>query len=301
LRTIADTEAAIGSGGITVRWKVGLAIGATILFWASAFAGIRVALHGYSPLQVAGLRYLVAFLVLIGLTAFRQRTWPKRKDLPLIAAAGAVGIAGYNVLLNYGELAVSAGAASFMVNTVPVFTTLLARVFLEERLRLKTWLGVFVSFAGTSMIAFAEAKDSEISYAALIVLLAALCQSLYFILSKPLLAVYSSLDFTLWAVFTGAILMSPGWNGVHRIWTAPPSSTMAILYLGVFPAAIGYVTWAYALRHAQVSKTVSFLYLVPPLSTAIGWVCLREAPSWMSVGGGVTAMAGVLIVNRRSK
>jgi drug/metabolite transporter (DMT)-like permease len=60
-------------------------------------------------------------------------------------ACGLLGIALYNALLNTGEQTVSAGAASFIVNTLPIFTALLAQSFLHERFNRWGWLGSLVS------------------------------------------------------------------------------------------------------------------------------------------------------------
>jgi len=60
----------------------------------------------------------------------------------------------------------------------------------------------------------------------------------------------------------------------------------------VFPAAIGYVCWAYVLTRMPVARTASFLYFVPAITTALGWVWLREVPSIASLAGGLVAILG---------
>jgi drug/metabolite transporter (DMT)-like permease len=73
--------------------------------------------------------------------------------------------------------------------------------------------------------------------------------------------------------------------------------TLAVLYLGVFPGAIGYVTWAYALAHLSASRAASFLYLQPLLALGIAWVWLGELPAVTALLGGVLVLAGVMVVN----
>src|SRR5688500_12644360 len=86
----------------------------TIVFWASAFAGIRVGLESFSPTSLALLRYLVASLVLLIIAIIRRRPLPQLRDMPAIALLGFLGFSAYNVALNIGEIAVSAGVASFI-------------------------------------------------------------------------------------------------------------------------------------------------------------------------------------------
>jgi drug/metabolite transporter (DMT)-like permease len=72
-----------------------------------------------------------------------------------------------------------------------------------------------------------------------------------------------------------------------------------MVYLGIFPTAVAYVTYAYAFSRMDASVAASFLYLVPVLAYLIAWVWLGETPSLVSVAGGMIVLAGVFIVNRR--
>lgn len=111
------------------------AIGVTLLPWASAFAAIRAGLTAYAPGTLALLRFLVASTVLgIYALATRMRL-PALRDLPAMLLMGLVGITLYHVPLNYGEVTVTAGAASLLIASAPTFTALLATAFLGERLR----------------------------------------------------------------------------------------------------------------------------------------------------------------------
>src|SRR5437867_6441082 len=88
-----------------------LPVATTVLLWASAFPGIRAALKGFSPTGLASLRFTIAAIVLLMASLAIRPRWPRGRDLFQIALAGGVGITGYNILLNTGELTISAGAA----------------------------------------------------------------------------------------------------------------------------------------------------------------------------------------------
>lgn len=94
---------------------LGIAIGTTIVLWASAFAGIRAAPIGYSPTHLAFLRFLVASLVLGVYALVTHRSLPLARDVPGFLLLGGIGISLYNVALNAGEQQVSAGSASLLV------------------------------------------------------------------------------------------------------------------------------------------------------------------------------------------
>ncbi|MDX1523379.1 MAG: EamA family transporter, partial [Anaerolineae bacterium] len=186
-----------------MRLTTKLAIATTVILWASAFAGIRAGLSDYSPAHLATLRFLIASLVLAAVAGLRGIGRPGLADLPRLFIVGFMGIPAYNLALNIGEVTVSAGAASFIINTAPIFTALLALRLLGERIAPIGWLGMVVSFSGVGLIAVGDGSGLEFSRGALFVLLAALCQSLYFVLQKPLLKKYSSFQVVSYATWLG--------------------------------------------------------------------------------------------------
>src|SRR6202790_4312790 len=104
----------------------------TLIVWASAFAGIRAGLRGYSPANLAVLRFLIASTVLAiyaGVAHFRR---PEFRDLPGLVLMGAIGITFYNLALNHGETRVGAGAASLLIASRAISTALAAQFLLHE-------------------------------------------------------------------------------------------------------------------------------------------------------------------------
>src|SRR6202790_1581540 len=145
----------------------------TLIVWASAFARTRAGLRGYSPANLAILRFLIASLVLAiypGVAHFRR---PELRDIPGLVLTGAIGITFYNLAQNYGETRVTAGAASLLIASTPIWTALAARFWLHERLTAIGWCGVFVSFAGVALIASGEGAGIRFSPQALIIFAAA--------------------------------------------------------------------------------------------------------------------------------
>jgi drug/metabolite transporter (DMT)-like permease len=287
---------------LRVNWRTFAAVTVTIISWASAFPGIRAGLQGYTPEHLALLRYLTASAVLAGYALATRMPLPQRRDIPGIALVGALGITIYNIALNTGEQGVSAGVASLIVAAAPVFVAILAGIFFRERLRAWGWLGIAASFVGVGVIALGTGTGFSVNPKALLVLAAAVAQILFFVSQKPFLKRYSALQLTTYAIWMGSLFLlvfAP--DLLPQIQSAPPSATLAIIYLGIFPGAIGYACWSYVLARIPASIAASFLYLVPAFAIVIAWVWLGEKPSLITLGGGLLVICGVVIVNTYGK
>ena len=279
-----------------------MALGATVFFWASAYAGIRAALEAFGPGEVALARLLVASVVLSLYAVATRMRLPEVRDLPAVVLSGLLAFAVYHVALNYGEVTVSAGAAGVLIATAPVFTALLAAAFLGERLGGLGWIGMAVSFAGAVLISVNEGEGFSVNPDAFLVLLSAVCVSVYFVFQRPYLRKYGALAFTTYAIWAGAVFAVPFLPGLlSQTLAAPVGTTLIMIYLGVLPTAIAYVTYAYAMSRMDASVAVSFLYLIPVLAYLIAWVWLGEAPMLLAAVGGAITLAGVLLVNRRAR
>lgn len=285
------------------------ALAATLLFWSSAFVAIRVAVRSFDPGAMALLRFLVASAAIGSWIAARRRaaradrprSWRlERRDLPGLLALGATGVAGYHLLLNAGERTVSAGSASVLICTAPIWTVLLARLILGERLEARALAGVALAFAGVVWVSLGESTGPLWSPGALLVSGAALLQGLFFTLQKLFLRRHAPLQLTAWAIWLGTALLLP-WAPrlAADLARAPLPAVLAVVYLGVFPSAIAYFTWTHALARAAASRVTSVLFLVPPLAVVMGWLLLDERPGVAALGGGALTLAGVLLAQRR--
>jgi len=276
----------------------------TITLWASAFVAVRYTVEQYSPGNLALLRFITASIVLIPIVIKKNIKVPPFKDLPQIILLGLLGITFYNILFNNGMLTITAGSASFLLNTVPLFTAILAVLFLKEKLNLFKWTGLIICFIGVSLVAIGEKKSLEFSLGAGLLLSAAICQALYILVQKLLLKKYNGFELGIYTIWVGAFFLMIYFPGLLvNIPKASVAATISVIYLGIFPAAVGYVAWSMALELAPASYVVTFIYFLPLITLIISKIWINETPSLLSFIGGTIIITGIILakINPESK
>jgi drug/metabolite transporter (DMT)-like permease len=286
-------------------WPVAAALATTLVLWASAFAGIRYAVREYDAGALALFRNTVTALALLGVALVWKREALRRLsrgDVVRLAVAGVVGIAVYQLALIGGERSVDAGTASLIINTSPIFTALFALAALKEHLGLRGWSGVLLGFAGAALLVTGGHGGAELRAGALFVLVAAVAQSASFVIQKPLLTRLGPFLVTTWVGVFGALAVLPyGPLLASEIGQASWQATTAALYLGLFPAAIGNLSWAYALSRLPAGRASTALYLIAPIALLLSWLLLGEQPGAQALVGGAVVIASVALVNVRSQ
>jgi drug/metabolite transporter (DMT)-like permease len=268
------------------------------VLWASAFPAIRVGVDGLGLAALSFLRLAVAAVALLVIAPLAGVRLPRGRDLPLISLCGLSGMTAYQILLNWGEIHVEAGTASLLIAVAPVFSVLLAGVFLSEPLTRNVVVGSVIALAGTALVTLAEGF-SGFSLASLVVLAAAVVQGVYHVASKPLLRHYSGLEVATYAMLTGTVFALPLLpTTVGAVADAPAGALWAAVFLGLLPSALGFVVWGYAVARLPMAASTAALYLVPPVALLVSFVWLGETPHPVELLGGAVSVAGVVLINR---
>lgn len=289
-------------------WLPLAAVGFTLLTWASAFVAIRHLGEDTPPGSLSLGRLVIAVLALGLMVRFTvptaKRRLPTRREWPLIALGGLSWIGVYNVTLNEAERRIDAGTAALIVQIGPIIVALLATFFFNERLTRWLVIGLAVGFAGVVIIGRASSDGGNGDVVGvLLAAVAAVTFAIGVITQKKLLGGgMTALQMTFWFYVVGTVACLP-WSVelVGVVGDAESSDLFWIAYLGIFPSALAFVTWAYALNHSDAGKFALTTFLVPFITTLMAWIVLGEVPPALAFAGGALCIVGVLLTRRKPR
>jgi drug/metabolite transporter (DMT)-like permease len=288
------------SGQLDARALIYVTI--AMLTWSSAYAAIAYALAGFSPGEIAFARMLLGAVCFLLWMRMRRLPMPPAAAWPPLLALGVLGLAVYHLCLNYAETRIASGTAAIVIALAPAATAAASASWLHERLSPRAIVGLAIALAGVVLVVLTSGKSVSFQPKAALVLVSVLATAVYFTLQKPLSARYGAEATTTVTILGGALGTLPFGAGLpHALLAAPFPRVAALIWLGLAPTFLGYLTWNMALHRASVSKVSSFIYFGTPLALLISWVWLGEKPGWVTLIGGAIVVGGVVLTNTRSR
>lgn len=268
----------------------------TVVLWASAFVAIRHVGHEFSAGALSLGRLLVGSLLLGAFVFARPRRWPAKGDWKLLLVCGLLWFGVYNVALNEAEQRLDAGTAAMLVNVGPLLIALLAGLLLGEGFPRQLVIGSIAAFGGVVLIGTSSSDGRAETWGVILCVVAAVAYAIGVVAQKPLLGRLPALEVTWLACTIGAISCLPfAPTLVRETADARPSTIWWVVFLGAFPTALAFTTWAYALARTSAGRMGATTYLVPPLTIFLGWLFLDEAPAPLAFAGGALCLLGVAI------
>lgn len=272
----------------------------TVVLWSTGFVFTRIAVRDISPFPLGLLRYGSAALLLIVIGFYKRIGLPSKRDIPLFLVLGASGFFFYQLLFNIAMTTISAATASVITATVPVLTALFASLFFKEQLGKIGWVAVAIEFLGILILTFAK-REISLGFGLVWMLAAALFFAAYNLIQRFAKTRYTSLQSTVYTITASSLMFLiflP--QALGEIATAPLPSLLAVLFMGIFPSAIGFLLWTKALSLAtQIGDVTNFMFVTPLLSTLLAILLIGEFPDTGTIWGGMTILFGVAIFNNR--
>ena len=286
--------------------RAGLATGAaavTVVLWASSFVAIR---HVGTEISAGALSLARLGLgsIFLGALLFTRRTsavrrWPSQRDwLPLIAC-GVLWFGVYNIALNEAERRLDAGTSAMLVHIAPLLIAVLAGLGLGEGFPRQLVIGSLVAFAGIVIIGTSTSSGRAETWGVVLCVVAAISYAVGVVTQKPLLSRLPAAEVTWLACTIGAVVCLPfAPTLIDELRTADASTIWWVVYLAAFPTALGFTTWAFALRRSSAGRMGVTVYAVPVVAIVLGWLFLGETPAVLALAGGALCLTGVAISRR---
>ena len=273
-----------------------LAVFSTVFFWGSSFPAMSFLLETSNPLILASGRFSLAALlsVIWCINNYKQKV--KLNHLLRYFFAGFIGIFLYNLFLNYGQVSVSAGASSFIVNCNPLFTALIGFFILKQKVSYIHWIGIIFCMFGVSLISFDQEGGLNIGSGSSLILFAAILTAIYFHLVKPLILIYGTVTSTAYTIIFGTMPMLFWFPETYNFISESSNEIkLTYLWLALFPTALGYLTWTYSVGFFGANKASLFLYLIPPVSIILNFLWYDKHPSIITILGGLIIILSVFL------
>jgi drug/metabolite transporter (DMT)-like permease len=271
----------------------------TVLLWSSAFVVIRDVGQALSPAPMALLRLAVAAIALTVVVLARQRrspvALPSPKPLVLTVFYGVLWLAGYTVALNAAERHVDAGTAALLVNIAPLLVAFGAGRFLGEGYPRPLIIGSLVALCGVAIIGTGATAHRD-GPGVVLCVLAAVLYAAGVLIQKAALRSVDGLTAIWLGCLAGTVVLLPWAPRLFaELSVASPGAVLGGVYLGLFPTAIGFTTWSYALRRMNAGRLTATTYAVPAVSVVLSWLSLGEVPMVSGLIGGAICLIGVAI------
>jgi drug/metabolite transporter (DMT)-like permease len=272
----------------------------TVVLWGSAFVAIRDAGETMSPGALALGRLLVSMCVLGTAAYLRREPLPARRDLPRVAIFCVLWLGLYSFTLNAAERRVDAGTAAMVINIGPILIAILAGAFLEEGFPPWLFAGCAVASTGVVMIGLAKSGSSRSGLGVALLIIAAVAYAIAVVAQKSVLARVTPLQVTWLGCAAGTIALLPFAPQLLRELNSSGAADAGLMvYLGLGPTALGFATYAFALRRMTAGRMASLSYLIPVVAIVLGSALLGERPPALAVGGGTLCLLGVYVARRR--
>lgn len=275
----------------------------TAVLWGLSFVSIKISVEVIPPMTLALLRFAIASVLLLAmLKKLEPATRLARKDMPLMALAGIIGVTAYFYFENNGVKLTTASAASMIIAIIPILTIVGDFFIFKTPLSgAKVW-SVLLSMVGVYLIVAVQEEAAGSLLGNLFMLGAALAWVVYSLSTRPLSSRYSQLAVVTYQTLFGTLTLVPFAVMEAGQWQSFSwQITLHVLYLGIFCSALGYYLYVYAMDILGVSNISLFVNLIPVVSVIGGFFILQEPVTvWQLAGGGIILFS-VYIANKKEK
>jgi drug/metabolite transporter (DMT)-like permease len=277
--------------------------------WGSTWLFIKIGLVDLPPLTFAGIRFVIAFLILAILIGARRTPLPRApRDWLLLAVSGVLAFTLNYGLVFWGEQYISSGLAALLQSMLPAFGLIIAHFYLPgEPLNPVKIAGVTLGVIGVGVVFSNQLHVSgpKALWGSAALVLSAFCAAYSNVLVKayglklePAVLAAGQMLFGLVPLFLVGIPLEG--SPLRLRWT--PMAVLALFYLAIVGTVVAFVLYYWLIQHMDVTKTMLIALVTPVAAVTLGMLVLHEQMNWRTLAGGALIMSGIgLIVMRRTR
>lgn len=268
-----------------------------VLFWGVSFVATKAALTEVRPVTLIFLRFAIGAVVLLIIV----RELPPRAYWPQLALMGFIGIFIHQMLQSYALTMTTATNTGWLIGLCPIWTAVLAAIFLRERFGFWKVVGLVGGFMGALLVV----TRGELQFAGrpsttgdLMILISTINWAVYTVVGQRTIKALGPRRATSGAMLFGASMLTPffvvqrGWRDVPHLSTIGWTS---VLFLALCCSALGYLFWYGALEQIEAARVASLLYAEPLVTFAAAALLLGERVSGIVIAGCILVLASVLV------
>jgi drug/metabolite transporter (DMT)-like permease len=297
---ISETETSLavptGSSGMRKRLLIILSLLSLYFIWGGTYLAMRIALHGFPPFILAGVRQLTAGIILFLFLRLRKHESPTRKQwLTAIVVGGLLLVVGNGGVV-FAEQWVSSGLAALALGAIPLWAALFSGFFGRWPTRIE-WFGLGLGFSGLVLLNLENGLHAN-PLGAIVLLIAPMSWALGSILSQHLPSPKGLMASASQMLAGGVMLFIVGFaTGEHMTSMPGPGPLAAMAYLIIGGSLIAFSAYGYLLRHVRPALATSYAYVNPLVAVGLGVALAGEQISMIGIVAMLTILSGVGLVS----
>ncbi len=278
----------------------------TMMLWGGTFIAGRMLKDNVEPFSAAFIRFAIASLFLLFIvrrTEGKIQRLERTQVLPVVLL-GLTGVFSYNAFFFKGLHLVSAGRASLIIATNPVFISLLSAWLFREKLNSLKIAGILLSVSGAVIVIskghITELFSGGMGFGEILIFGCVVSWVSYSLIGKKVMAGLSPLTTVFYSTVIGAgFLFIPACVGgmIKDMLTYSPLEWFCIFYLGFFGTVLGFVWYYEGIRKIGPTKASLFINFVPVSAITLAFFILSEPVTFSLLAGAVLVAAGVYLTN----
>ncbi|MGP4073271.1 DMT family transporter [Piscibacillus sp. B03] len=286
------------------KWVQWLLILVITVLWGYSWVLMKDALQFMGPFTFSALRFVTGGATMMVIVWLMRVGWPPREAMPHLMVVGILQTSIVFILVMYALRFIDAGKSSLLLYSMPLWSGLLAAIFLRERISAVRWGGVGLGVVGLLIVMGADAlshQSADVIIGELLIILSAVSWGASNVYYRLKLSVLSKLQVNAYQMLFGTIGIGlVAWfveGGESITWT--PESVYYVLFTGVLASALCFTVWFMLLGSLDMIGATMPSLLVPVFGLFFGWLLLDEVVTMSVVLGAGLILSGVFLASVR--